>query len=182
MTTVDKQDFASLTASDSESLPGVKVAAARRLIVKPPDLKEVAEGKLLGVRALAWRMHTFEGDDEATRLAEILAVDLSGTEPVALGVVEISWTYIIRQLQIGAPDEWQVGVLTVNAKQSNRVELAPPPDSVDLERVATMLGGLALAAPAEQLALPVGSTNSDNNHDDFDDDPPFKWVDCYRVA
>jgi hypothetical protein len=72
-----------------------------------------------------------------------------------------------------------VGVLTVNANASGRVELSPP-DGIDLKRVASMLGGLTLAAPAEQLALPSGSANSDNV-EPTDDDIPFRWVDRYEV-
>ena len=97
-----------------------------------------------------------------------------------VGVVDVSWTRVVRLFEVVDPNEWQVGYLRRDADANDAVELQPPNDDVDLERIARMLGPLQLAAPTAQLALPAGEQLTpdeaaavDEEEGLADGDPPF---------
>ena len=146
-------------SDDGEKMPVTpvaKVAPARKIISRGKDLLAATDNKLLAVRALGWRSHVFHEGEEPTRLVVLGVVDVSGKEPVQVGVVDVSWTRIVRLFEVVDPGEWQVGFLRRDEDAKDAVELVPPDDSVDLEPIARMLGPLQLAEPTPQLVLPAG--------------------------
>jgi hypothetical protein len=144
-------------ADSDEGLPRAKVEAARKVIQKPRELFDAAEGHLLAVKALRFGTHVFEEDEGPAEIAEVAVVDLGGTEPEPLAVVEISWRRIIRQLAVASRDSWLIGRL-VKESEHQAVELEPPDESVDLDVIAERLNRLRMSAP-KQLAL--GSSDDD---------------------
>ena len=170
-------------SADGEEIvetPVARVAPARKIIQRAKDLLPVTEGKLLAVKALAWRSHVFHEGEPPTRLVVLGVVDVSDDEPGIVGVVDVSWTRVVRLFEVVDPNEWQVGYLRRDADANDAVELQPPNDDVDLERIARMLGPLQLAAPTAQLALPAGEQLTpdeaaavDEEEGLADGDPPF---------
>lgn len=154
-----------------EDSPLVKVAAARRVIQRPSELFDAAEGHLLAVKALAFRKHVFDEEDGPVDVAEVAVIDLDGPEPQPLGVLEITWRRIIRQLLVCDLGSWQVGRL-VEEPEYHGKELEPPDESVDLGAVAELLGRLHAAKVAQPRQLELGAGSAEPP-EVLDDEPPF---------
>jgi hypothetical protein len=166
---------------DEQRLP--KVEPARKVLSRGRDLFAIGEGHLLAIRATRFGEHVFDEAKGPVPVAEIIAVDLTGTEPQLLGVVGITWSKVIRALMAADPQTWQVGVLREG--DNNAIELEPPAEGLDLDEVAQRLGRLRVTAVAprpQQLALPTGEpdepdvvegTADEASDDDGEDDIPF---------
>ncbi len=150
------------TPAASDTPPRAKVEAARKVIQKPGDLFDMAEGHLVAMRALGFREHVFDDDDGPVTVAEVAVVDLEGDEPRPLAVLEITWKRVIRQLRIAEPGSWQIGTLTEEPEYHAK-ELTPPGEDVDLDAIAEKLGRLQAASLTEpkQLQLEAGADPDD---------------------
>jgi hypothetical protein len=140
--------------------PRVKVAAARKVLLRGRDLFETAENNLIAIRAVSFGEKVFDEVAGPRPTAEIVAVDLNGAEAQLLGIVSVTWTRVIRLLLASDPEEWQVGVLREGDNAA--VELQPPPEGLDLGEVAERLGRMriTMARPqSAQLELPVGAVS-----------------------
>jgi hypothetical protein len=167
----------------SEEPPRAKVAAAKRLVTRGSELIDAHEGKLLALLPLGWVERTFRDESTPTRMLRVGAVDISGAEPNTVGVVDVSWRKVVAQFELAGPGIWQIGVLKRDPDRQNAVELWPPPESLDLDRVALMLGAADLAArqnEPQQLALPTlelpageTETGTFDEQEEEDDDVPF---------
>jgi len=144
-------------ADQHSTLRPVKVAAARKILLRSRDLFETAENRLIAIRAVSFGEKVFDEKAGPRTTAEIVAVDLNGAEAKLLGIVSVTWTRVIRLLMASDPEEWQVGVL--RESDNAAVELQPPPKDLDLGEVAERLGRMQITmAPPRtaQLELPVG--------------------------
>ena len=160
---------------EPDQVQPAKVQAARKLLLKPSDLFDAAEGSLIAMRALRFREHLFEGEDEPTTVAEVAVVDLEGPEPEPLGIVEITWKRVVRQLLGGDADSWQIGKLSEESEYRAKY-LEPPGEEDDLEAIAVGLGRLEAAALArpKQTTLAAGeAAEADDFRPAGDDDIPW---------
>jgi hypothetical protein len=156
------------SSTNEEQLPHVKVEPARKVIQKPAELFDIAEGHLIAVKALSFGTHVFDEDEGPTEIAEVAVVDLEESEPKPLAVLEISWRRIIRQLAVGDRDSWQIGRL-VEEPEYHAKELDAPGDDVDLDAIAAKLDRLQAAALGRTKQLALGVENAP----DSDADIPF---------
>ena len=148
--------------ADDDAKQPVKVAAARKVLLRGRDLVETAENHLVAVRAVSFGEKVFDVAAGPRPTAEIVAVDLNGTEAKLLGIVSVTWTRVIRLLLASDPEEWQVGVLREG--ENAAVELQPPPKDLDLGEVAERLSRMriTLTSPrTAQLELTVGDAATD---------------------
>ena len=140
-----------MSASEASPAPRAKVEAARKVIQKPGELFDVAEGHLVAMQALGFREHVFDGDDGPVTVAEVAVVDLDGDEPRPLAVLEITWKRVVRQLRIAEPGSWQIGTL-VEEPEYHAKELEPPGrerrPGRDRREARPVAGGLARRAEA----------------------------------
>jgi hypothetical protein len=92
---------------------------------------------------------------------------VDGAEAKVLGAVEITWTRVLRLLEIADADTWHVG----------RLELEPPGEDVDLDEIAGRLEQLhfATVAPSAQVELQVAESGAEDEEtaEPADSDFPF---------
>jgi hypothetical protein len=143
----------------TEPQPKAKVAPARKLISKPRDLLAEYEGKHIALFLLSFGEHTFQDDEGATPIAEIVVVDVE-TEPARpIAALSISWRRVVGALRLVDRGTWQIGRLE-REDEYNAVEFRPPSPTFDLEKAASQLGVLELQRGGRPLSLPAADADA----------------------